>query len=184
MSGLKPVNLEYLHDKYLSCNPAKFYLGKMCFFKKNNSNGDGNISHEYLIDFKKSEDMPLDKVETLWGENLVEFHHQILKSSKSNIDMFDISKWYEKKGGRARMYMKYYLALFICHGILFENYLTQKNEKNFTYNVVIPAFKEVEKLFGLKPLIVPIMPSMEKDEVYWWSYPDQIKKHIKIPKKK
>jgi len=34
LTSLKPVNLEYLKDKYVSCNPAKLYLGKMCFFKK------------------------------------------------------------------------------------------------------------------------------------------------------
>jgi hypothetical protein len=181
LTSLKPVNLEYLKDKYVSCNPAKLYLGKMCFFKKDENHGNGTIDHEYLINFIESENKPLNEVTTLWGENLVDFYHRIIESSKIDIDTFDISKWYKEKGGRAKKYMKYYLALFICNGVLFENYLIQKNEKQFTYNVVLPAFKEIKEQFGLKPLIVPIMPISEKDELYWWAYPESIKKYI--PKK-
>lgn len=180
--NLKPIGLEYLKDTYLSCNPAKLFLGKICFFKKTQKNGEGKINHVHIIDFLNSEKKSLDEIKTVWGENLVDFHHKMLKASKADIEKFDISGWYSKNGGRARSYMKYYLALFICNGILFENYLTQKNEKKFTYDVVFPAFKEIEKVFGLKPLIIPIMPSSEKDEAYWWSYSDQFKKYINFKK--
>lgn len=175
---IEPIGLEYLKDKYLSCNPAKLHLGKVCFFEKCRDGGKIKIEHEHIIDFINSENKLINEIETLWGENIVNFHGRMLKGENIDIERFDISDWYGKMGGRAKEYMKYYMALFICNGVLFENYLTQKNEKKFTYDIVLPAFKEIENMFGLKPLIVPIMPLSDKDETYWWAYPNVMRKYL------
>ena len=37
--------------------------------------------------------------------------------------IFDGSKWFKHKGGCAKEYYKYVMAMAICHGVLFDNFL-------------------------------------------------------------
>jgi len=43
---------------------------------------------------------------------------------------------------------------------------------------VQPAFEQIERHFGLKPLIVPIAPLDEATDIYWWCYPEGLEKEI------
>ena len=172
MVKLKPVNLEYITDKYVFENLTKRFLCKLPIARKNKS----SFYYRDIINFEESEKKKICDIDTLWGENIVNFHHDILRRNSKEIEVCDISEWYCKKGSRARSYMKYYMALFICHGVLFENYLTclDNDESEFTKKIVIPAIKEVEEYFGVKPLIVPLVPINEETELYWWSFPVQL----------
>jgi hypothetical protein len=68
--------------------------------------------------------------------------------------------------------------LFICHGVLFENFVTNVEEQRFAEEVVYPAFKEVEQLFGLKPLIVPLLPPHNASDKYWFCYSEEVEKEV------
>ena len=70
------------------------------------------------------------------------------------------------------------MALFIQNGILFENYLLNDEEMNFTKQIVIPAFLEIEKHFKFKPLIVRLLPSKSESELYWYWYPSSFEKSL------
>ncbi|MEK6673092.1 MAG: hypothetical protein AABY42_06395 [Nitrospirota bacterium] len=74
-------------------------------------------------------------------------------------------------GKKAKEYYKYFLSLFICHGILFENFITNEEEERFSKSVVFPAFRQVVADFGLKPLIVPLVPHSQASDIYWRCYP-------------
>ncbi len=50
----------------------------------------------------------------------------------------------------------------------------------------MPSFKKIEKIFGVKPLIYPILPfEDESSTTRWLSYPESMKKRVdkKIKKK-
>ena len=64
--------------------------------------------------------------------------------------------------------------------IVLENYFSSVKEKGwgFTLNVVIPAIKEIKKITGVSPLIVPLVPLEDESDLYWYCYPEHIKNII------
>ena len=79
-------------------------------------------------------------------------------------------------------YYTNFILLFICHGILFENFLFCGDEGEFTKNILLPAFNKAHDLAGIKPLIVPIPPmdSEIEEDIHWHSYSEKIKSLINI----
>lgn len=83
------------------------------------------------------------------------------------LNEFDASQWYASKGGKAKEYYQYFIALFLCHGILFENFITDEREREFTRLVVKPSIEKIEKRFGVKPLIVQLTVKKGLNERYY-----------------
>lgn len=168
LSGLNSVYFEFAEDKFIAKNPSKYYLGRLF-----SANGSNNILR--IVDFNKNEGRKLREVTTVEGKNLVQFHHEILDiavatSSLKKPVVYDFSRWFLDHRNKDGFYYLHYLALFVCHGILFENFLYDKLEADFTDNIVIPAFKKIEELFGVKPLIFPLLPLKVEEENYWYGY--------------
>jgi hypothetical protein len=90
---------------------------------------------------------------------------------KIDIEFFDASEFLARSGGRGRKYYEYYLALFICHGVLFENYPLSGEYAEYTRDVFLPSYKKVSKFFGLKPVIVRMVPTEAEDDIHWRHYP-------------
>ncbi len=170
--GLKPLVFEYLDDLFLTTNFDKASLGKMTFSLGRDKNGSITKTSRQVIDLSgKEEKKPFHQIKTLWGENFIDFHHRLLANTFPEAEVYDGSQWYHKKGASAKIYYRYVMALFICHGVLFENFLLDKNEIEFTNNIIIPAFREVRDFFDLEPLIVPIAPLDVQEDRSWWYYP-------------
>ena len=178
---LFPIFIEHTNDKFVAKNPDKYYLVRLYFHNGNGKNKGDKISALNAIDFNKYQGKEIKKIETLWGEKLVNFHHKILKDIFPNIsyDIFDISKILNLKNKKMTKQYDKYLALFLCGGVLFENFLLNKGLENFAFEVVMPAVLKLEKKFGIKPLIVPLSPMDEQSNLYWWCYPETIKKYCK-----
>ncbi len=187
-AGLKPVVFEYLDDMFVTTNYDKASLGKMVFYHGKDVHGDMLTTSKHVIDLSgKNEKKKIRDICTLWDENLVDFHHRATDEFYEGIEVFDGSEWYHDMGRKPIDYYKYVLALYIRNGILFENFLLNSNiERKFIHDVLIPAFEFVKKEFGLKPLIVPLIPRNEEETRYWWCYPAFIKILVnrKIGKKK
>lgn len=98
-------------------------------------------------------------------------------------NIVDITKWFNDTRYESEYYYLYYLALFICHGVLFENFLTNKEELEFTKYKVLPSFNKLSEMFGVKPLIVPVVPVEEETDQYWWCFPKEVEKIIKDSRK-
>jgi hypothetical protein len=176
--NLKPVCIEYLHDKFCAMNGDKLYLAKMPFLRGQDKYGEVLFQYRKITDIKKYEGEDICDVETTWGEHLIDFHHRILSNIHSDIEFFDVSSWYKSNGGSAAIYYQKFLMLFVCHGVLFENFVTNAEEQRFAEEVVYPAFKEVEQLFGLKPLIVPLLPPHNASDKYWFCYSEDVEKEV------
>jgi hypothetical protein len=88
--------------------------------------------------------------------------------------LFDASAPLEILGDRAHLYYKKYLALFICFGCLFEVFLpNDPKERAFFDNIYYPAFQEIVAMFGVKPMIIRLLPEDSADDDYWnWYAPE------------
>ena len=126
----------------------------------------------------------LKEIQTLWGESLIDFHKKLFSHYKLPKDLifYDISKWYDRNGGNASAYYTNFLMLFTVYGILFENFLLNGKEEEFSETVVLPAIENIVNLTGVKPLIVPLSLIDTEDEEYWISHPKEIKSFL--PKNK
>lgn len=184
---LKPLAIESLDDKFYTGNADKLGAARMAFFKGRNKNKQAMYVNKCVIDFNKYNGKKFKEIETIWGEGFVAFHHRLLAIYAPEVEVFDASLWFKSKGASAKEYYPYLLALFICHAVLFENFVTDESEAAFCDKVVLPAFQKVERDFGMKPLIVPLAPNNEASDVYWWCYPEcmeeEVEKCLKLPKK-
>lgn len=175
---------EYKEDKFVSKNINKYHLCKLYFHDGVGKNGGRKIDTLKIVDFNKSEGKKFKEIKTLWGENFIDFHHRLLCSliPEINEKIFDVSKWIKKNGKQPDKFYNNFLVLFLRNGILFENFLLNKEEKDFTKNVVLENFKKIEKYFGIKPLVVHLLPVGKETDQSWLCYPGFIKEIIKNSK--
>lgn len=167
-SELQPVFFEYYNDKFTSNNEFKHSLGQLRIHGDVNKVGEYPSEKNTIVDFNIHNGKRLKEVNTLWDEPLVEFHRRLFDAygiKNDQLVFFDASEWFENHGKNASEYYTDFFLLFTCFGILFENFLLDGTEGEFSKNVVLPAIDKVYELTGLKPLIVPILPiDTEKDE--------------------
>ena len=72
------------------------------------------------------------------------------------------------------------MLLYLCHGILFENFLLADTDRDFIKGIFLPAFEKIYVEFGIKPLIVPIPPMEIEEDPFWYFHDEKIKSYIKI----
>lgn len=180
-NGLTPVFLEYYDDKFTSNNDFKYSLGILRIHEKINKKGEDIEEKINIVNFSKDDGKKIKDISTISGESLTNFHHNLFKALNLQIDeksFYDNSIWFNKMGGKASSYYYNFLLLFICHGILFENFLFEDG-KDFTKKIFLPSLEKVSIATGMKPLIVPIPPMDNEDDSHWFSYNKIIKEYIK-----
>lgn len=170
---LKPLILEQTKDKFTSNNEWKHGLGQVRFFRKLNGKGEAIIESINVIDFPKYDGKYLPDVQTFWGQSLTDFHHELFLKTfpKLSGTIHDVSEWIHSFGKTPREYYPTFLTLLIKHGIQFENFMLSEKEMWFTREVFLPAFIEVYKKTGLKPLIVALEPTEIEGDKFWISHP-------------
>lgn len=173
---IKPLLIECPSEKFTPNNPDKYHSCRMFFYDGKGKNGGNRISAFNIVDFNKCMGKKFENINTIWGENLVTFHRKFLSkiAPQRKKDILDISVWFDKKN---HSYDKY-LALFICNGILFENFLLEDEELPFTQKKVVPSFNRLIKIFNVNPLIVPVVPVEKSHDIVWSCFPNYIKKYI------
>jgi hypothetical protein len=179
-TGLKPCCQEYTSDKFCTWNPDKLLLGKITFFHgKGKGNGDKITPHR-IIDFQTEDGQSFRDIRTAWGESFITFHHKLVFAKKPEIEKFDISAWYRKMGSKPEFFYHRLIALFVCHGILFENFLVEGDEGRFTREIAWPAIQKITDHFGIKPLIVRLLPEESEASPYWCRYPGHLEAEVKV----
>jgi hypothetical protein len=171
---------EYLDDKFTSNNKCKYFLGRMPIYMGTGKKGGEIVECKNIIDFNKSNGRPISSVKTLWGDYLVNFHHKLLRDRFNRVkyDFFDASEWFSRNGKSAKEYYKNFLKIFLCHGILFDNFLADNSEMQFTEQAFLPAFIDIYQQTGKKPLIVALEPTDIENDNFWHSYPPDVKKIV------
>jgi hypothetical protein len=140
--------------------------------------GGVNFAYRTVIDCTPCQGRLLRNIQTIWGENFVDFHHRLLSKTPFEVNRVDLSTWYQSKGENAKAYYYYDLTFYIYNGILFENFITNEKEEEFSRTTAFPTFKEVENYFGVKPLIVPIAPHETASDIYWRCYPSYLEEIV------
>jgi len=168
---LVPLLVEFHQDVLVTYNPDKYRLGRQAFAIT------PDIARGMrVVDWKSFEGKPpprISDVRTRNGLRLVDYHHALLETAYpgSEKHLVDFSSWF-MEARRGEFYYLRYLALFIYHGILFENFVVKdESELRFTLEKVVPSFKKAVELFGVRPLIVPILPAETEHGDYWRSLP-------------
>ncbi len=178
----KPVFGEYPQDKFTPNNLSKYFLGKMGFHFGFGKKGGQKVKYINVIDFNNSNGKSLSALQTLQGQNLKDFHRELFNLKypqyKEESNFFDSSEWFKNNGNVAKEYYKNFLALFIRNGILFENFLLTGSEGELTNNYFFPAFMNVWKTFGLKPLIVALEPTDIENDEFWMCHPSSLYDHV------
>ncbi len=166
--GLVPFWTELAGDKYvIASTPKTSYLHLQL--------GDGGKLR--LAKPTDWEGKKLSEIKIKNGQKLVDFHHQKWEKIPAKKIRQDWSNWCLGFG----LVKDYYFATFSIYavsGILFKDFhekgkLTSTNSDLFTKEVVEPAIKKVEEVFGLKVLIYQfayrqgfkIFPTINREEV-------------------
>ncbi len=186
INDLSPLFWEYHQDKFTpNVNIAKYNLGKPSFYLGEDKKGGERRRSINLIDFNTYNGHKMSNIKTLWDEEFVRFHHDFLRDTlleKGNhsVSFFDASSWYIEAGGEVKTYYKYVLLLFLRNGVLFENFLlNDKEEILFIKKVFLPAFIEIYKECGKKPLIVALAPTETEGNDFWMYYPAEAIQFVK-----
>ncbi|MCX6755111.1 MAG: hypothetical protein NT068_01030 [Candidatus Nomurabacteria bacterium] len=183
--GLTPTLMEYHSDKFSSNNFFKRSLGQLHIQGPINKKNEYQIEKITIMDFNKHNGKKLNEVVTHWNESIIDFHRKLFNICDLNTkecNFYDTSEWINNHGSSPEEYYKQFLILFVCHGILFENFLLNKEESSFIKNVILPALEDVINLTGVKPLIVPGSPIDIEDENFWVLYHPNIKTIIQNEK--
>jgi hypothetical protein len=176
--GIAPVGFEYVHDKFVTKNEDKYYLGKMFFYEGIGKHGGRKTSSVKVVDFDLFDGKKISEVTTLSGESFVSLHHTIVSPVLSESDIVDMSDYYLRNGGQAVRYYRYILSLFIAHGVLFENFLLNGFYSELTENIFLPTYRSVVRDFGVRPLIVRLVPGESEEDVSWRQYPEEYKEAV------
>lgn len=180
--GLKTLFFEYYNDKFISKNSFKHSLGQLIINNALDKRGEQKVEKVTIVNFNKYDGKPLRDVLTLWSEPLIDFHKRIFDAygfNKADFIFYDESIWLKRNGDQAKNYYERDLLLYVCHGILFENFLITGEDGKFVKEVFLPAFYKVLSSTGLKPLIVPIPPMDIEEDQMWLSHEAKIKPYIK-----
>lgn len=189
MSLLEPLGMPIVisqdkKDTFSSANVLKKALGKLPICTRITSK-EGRFYEQFenisIIDFNTAQGKPLDSIHTLWGESLIDFHTQLFEVVSPHAPVIvDDSSWIDTHHrGNLLEHYKHFLALFLVHGILFEDYIIEdEEEESFKKNVLVPAFSYIEKEFGIRPLIVQLLPTSVESTQFWLSYPTRVREII------
>lgn len=181
-NDLNPLLFEFIEDKFCSNNNYKHSLGQLNILKDGFNNNDRCLEKINIIDFNSCGGQKLCDVKTLWGESLVDFHHKLFDNynyDPRDLNFIDLSLWIKENGHKPIDYYTNFLLLFVCHGILFENFLVSEDkEGEFTKSIVLSAIENVINLTGVKPIIVPIPPMDMENEDLWYQHLPIIKNNI------
>jgi hypothetical protein len=177
-TGLRALCLEYRRDIFYGRNRDKYRLCRPAFTVRCNQ-----VRGLKIVDFEDQTDgappRPMDELMTRNGWGLVRWHHALLEHAHpaSGPHVADYSAWISQ-ASRHEFYYLRYLALFICDGILFENFLADDPEElRFARERVIPSFAKAVELFGVRPLIVPLLPRESECDDRWRSHDGALYSH-------
>jgi hypothetical protein len=149
----------------------------MPLYQYTGSDGRDMVRFKTVIDFNKSTGKSIGELTASCHVPLVDFHHMLFENV-TGLAVEDVcidgTPWFKANGGVAEHYYTSLLSFFIRDAILFDNFMLNSKEKRFTTQIVLPAFQEVTKRFGVRPLIVQLLPGEDELRAFWDEYPKKV----------
>lgn len=179
--NLEPLFLEY-PSKFVSKNKEKRFLGKLCFSGGLGKKFGHKVEYHRIIEFSRWDGKDMVDVKTTWGEGLCDFHRGLFSEEFPDLKekVVDFTNWFNVAREQNGFYYLTFLALFIRNGVLFENFLEKdSDELRFFHENVLPSFKKAVELFGVKPLIFPLLPIKDEKNEIWLSFHGSLKEKVK-----
>lgn len=177
--GLKVIASHDSEGLFVSRNRTKRALCKLPICMRITQK-DGRLFEQYknvnIADFNSIEGKPFSKIQTIWNEPIIQFHARLFEDlGFKQIEQWDDSSWIDRHHRNNLFeHYKHLMALFIVHGIFFENYdLNDPREVTFVKNIILPTSVYLEQKFGLRPIIAPLYPTAAESNMFWFSYPRQ-----------
>ena len=158
-AGLTPTWMEYTGDKFVTCSSVKkSLLQPFTCDGKGRAGGwrtrKMKLANPHCWDGKNISDVILQD-----GTNLVKWHHNHQDAIMGDVVRYDSTNWLKQFPRGASEYYPYYLAAFVAHGVLFEDYHGGESGDeldSFTTDVFQPAWDRVVREIGIAPIIVPL----------------------------
>lgn len=164
--GLRPFWPTYLDEQFTITNPEKVSCLRPTIQRPKQQ-----VTRSWLTRSHQSlEGKPLGEIR-LGGNGLQDIHQEVrdvVLESEVAGNVFDISAWNTWQAQRfghpddgspkAKFYYTAVMALYVCNGVLFEDFDDGPNVGTglgqFVSSVIRSAFEEVTSLFGMQPLVV------------------------------
>lgn len=155
-AGFTPVWCEYTGDVYVAKNTYKRALvDRVVAEGRGRSGGLKSRNHRLVSNLPPLEKKQLSDIRVDSGGSLPDFHRQLRPEGWIRIEQ---TEWLRCAGGRAHLYYIAVLAQYVCHGVNFENFHEGGSGKDshdeFTERIFLPAWQEVVRQFGVRPIIV------------------------------
>lgn len=169
-SGLPPLCAELGGDRFVSFNPGKYGRGRMIF-------GSGLRRRGLrLIDFHRYDGRPINEIRTRSEQPLLAVHHALLSHAHPELATrrLDCTPWATAASRIAPRYL-HLLGLALVDGILAENFaVNDREERRLFEQRVLPSLRRALELFGVRPLIVPVVAPELEDDPGWAEYPAEL----------
>ncbi len=185
--GMKVVVGQDSRDIFVTQNEVKRALCKLPLcIRVTQKSGEcfEQIRYESITDLNYANGKRFGDIQTHWGEPLMDFHKRLLSSViKIDLQTPDDADWIDRNHrGDLLAHYKKLLALFVAHGIFFEDYILEdKHEADFVDRILRPAFEHVTEVFGCAPIIAQLVPKSLESNTFWISYPLRVDELFEKP---
>jgi hypothetical protein len=184
-AGFKIIIGQDGEDMFVASNPMKKALIKLPIhtgFSLKDKKYHERFHYQSIGDINMANGKKLSEITTNWDQSLISFHTELCRQYfHDRVSIVNDGPWIDRNHrGNLLEHYKRFLALFIVHGVLFEDYLIEdEQERDFIEEVLTPAFQWVEQHFGCRPLIAQLNPTSVESEHFWISYPSEVGEIIK-----
>ncbi len=179
-NNLTPIILEY-DGKLVTRNLEKLYLCKMHFFSDRNNKEYPYPQKMHIVDTNVYQGKNMSQVLTYTNKSLMDFHHDLFSryADASGCTIFNFTEWFNKARIMGPDYYFFFLLIFMKNAVLFDNYtLSDSQESSFVESKILPSIQKIQDIFGLKPLIFPLVPIKIETDMRWLSYSGQVQEEV------
>jgi len=164
--GLPMVIGQDTRDKFVAHNAMKRALGKLPVQRKGEQ-----FEYVTVVDFVTAQGTRLCDVRTLHGQPLPDFHAGLMRAAAlDDVQVADDAAWIDRQQrGDLPEHYKRFLALFVAHGVMLENY--EAEDAALLREVMQPAFDFVQQEFGVAPLVCDLAAGSGAHPGDWNGYP-------------
>lgn len=173
--GLPMVIGQDTNDKFVAHNAMKCALGKLPVQRRNEH---AQLETITVIDFAAAQGVRLRDVVTLSAQPLPDFHAGLMRmAALDDVQVTDDAAWIDRQQrGNLLEHYKRFLALFVAHGVMLENY--EDEDAPLVRDVLEPAFAFIEWQFGVAPLICDLAAGSGAHPGDWNAYPGTLRSHL------